>query len=277
MDIGRGSAHLDDEKAADAGFTRHSVGQQSRGLERGLRRGDDGAADEIRRLVQSFGLGDMGDEDLPDELLGRSHVNGVKTGEDIARTVDLLAVPLERLSRGIRRRAVASHQDGALDSRPGQHLGIVGDGLLVAAVRSPTEEHDVAPGRLDRLDDLLVDLEAVAGHQFGPGSQTGPARRLQGELRHQPEGRHLEAAGGAAARVLARRLRGVDAVGAGQLGQRDGDVGLDGRGRLGPAEDDFFGQIDGRDLGIGGTEVHQQVDAARNAHDRRLSRYRGRP
>ncbi len=102
---------------------------------------------------------------------------------------------------------------------------------------------------------------------FGAGAQTGPAGRFQGQLGHQADGRHLQAAGRAAAGVLALDLPQIEPARVDELGERavqaDGDVGVDGGRRLGPAQNDFVGEIDGQDLGVGAPEVDQQVDAHR--------------
>ena len=91
--------------------------------------------------AQPFGLDDATDEEFLDLLLRRRDVEPVELRHHIVRDHIVLVRRRKDLLQLVRGRLVASHDDGEVAIDGAEASGIGHDHLLVAAVRTPTEQH----------------------------------------------------------------------------------------------------------------------------------------
>ena len=112
----------------------------------------------------------------------------------------------------------------------------------------------------------LGQLEGVGADDLGPGPQSRPPTRFGGVLRHQADTHDSEPACGAAAGHGAPALGLSDGNGLRQqregLFEADGDISVDRRRHLHPAEELFGLQVEGHQLGEGTAEIDEEPDVA---------------
>ena len=141
VDVRGRAAHIHGHQIADAGLALAAAAQQLHGLEH--RRG--GRHQDVRQQAghpgEPLGLDDAVQENLPDLALGGLDIQHAEFRHDVGTDVrgvageDALAFP--------GRRPVARNDDGEVRRQGGQHLRIVEDALLIAAVGSAHQEEDV--------------------------------------------------------------------------------------------------------------------------------------
>ena len=145
VDVGRGPAHVDQQQLAEPGCARavpsaRSFAASSTAAGVGMMT----SAIMPSSPADALGLGDAGDEQVADLGVGRVDLEHADLGHDVGGVDDVLARTGEQRVDVVVGRLVAGHDDvGHARRRPGEHGGVVGDHLLVAAVGAAGEQHDV--------------------------------------------------------------------------------------------------------------------------------------